>query len=207
MTTRMLALVCLTFPVVTAPVSADVLELNAGYVQNTFSFVTIPTFNPSLGTLESFIYEVTFYGAVATETGCPDCQFSYQGTVSPFLLLASPVDLFAYGNFALSGTATTDDSGLGVVPFSGRASIDSSIPDNGLIGPPTTISVGAHFYAFSSIEPGQWFLDYDLANVTVQYDYTPVPEPSMLGLIASILLAIVLAGWRSNWSLVGRRGR
>jgi hypothetical protein len=202
MTTRMFVLVGLTIPVVTAPMPADVLDVNLCCVENigiqTFSFINIPTFDPRLGTLQSTTYDVTFYGAVATETSCTDCQFSYDGTVFPFLLLFSPVDLFAVGTFPLSGTATTDNAGLGVVSFTGRAAIDPFFPGNGVAGPPSSIPVGAHFYGFASMEPGQWFLYYDFADVNVQYNYTPVPEPTMFGEIASILLTIIFVVWRGR---------
>jgi hypothetical protein len=202
MTARMLVLVGLTVPVVTAPMSADALDFNLCCVENiglqTFSFINIPTFDASLGTLQSTTYDVTFYGAIATETSCADCQFSYDGTVFPFFLLFSPVDLFSVGTFPLSGTATTDNAGLGVVSFTGRAAIDPFFPGNGVVGPPSSIPVGAHFYAFASMESGQWFLFYDFADVNIQYNYTPVPEPKMLGEIASILFTIIFVVCRGR---------
>jgi|SRR5215469_16771414 len=204
MTVRMLVLCALTLPLVTAPISADILKSTHVLTYNVccaysngglpgFGSFDIPTFDPSLGTLKDVEYSGIFDVSLIPPPGI----FDYNGWIIPEIHFGSGIGpggnlghMIAY--IPVSGT--TDGSGSDV-KVSGDAVVDGNydfmLPTT---GPPATVSVGYLVETEQgNIDPCcGWYSDSTQFQLTIQYFYKPVPEPRMLGLTGLMLFAIIL---------------
>lgn len=180
------------------PVAADVVEYSVCCVIDEgfggWSTLDIPTFDPSLGTLESVGITVNFNATLLDEGSGPA---TYWAEISPTLTLGAPLSFLDFSGYAYQSGPITPNGGYGFASLSTSQTIVLP-PTPTLIGPPGDIRVEAHLTTegdASDSSGGTWWLYDDAAALDVQYTYAfpgidPVPEPSYF----AVLLGIAIVG-------------
>lgn len=137
------------------------------------STVSIPTFDPSMGQLQSATYTVQFAGALFFQPdGSGSGPVSYSATIFPTLSLGDPLDLNFFSAIIESGTMMVQNGG-GLVSFSGSDQISGPA----LTGPPSSQDVSLQFSTSAFGSPGSWELFYDTASLDVEYSYSDPSDP------------------------------
>jgi hypothetical protein len=190
--------------------------------------MTLPQFDPSLGTLDSVLvtmgvdastaiyYRIVSSSASISSSAGYVSRYRSPGLISAYANDGNTSDVGPVGTY--SGTSSLayfgsdggvdpgkdfSFAGASVMPFLGTGQISYFVDTDSFIAINANSSVG--FYGTVQ----EKIVGSGTGSAAVQYTYTPapVPEPSSMALAVAALVGLVVVGWRSRrcrWLLIGK---